>query len=87
MGKWMMYSLFTKIKIFEHKEGEPIKVFIGFTNHFTTNLVRQKLDRSRLGQTRINIRAIFSQSTTLEEIQEPVPEAYGLRRNSACNPT
>ena len=66
----------TKIKIFEHKAGEPIKVVVGFSNQILTNYVRQKLDRQHLGDTRINIRAIFSQSGSAEDIDDLVKDDY-----------
>lgn len=74
----------TQIRIYDRKEGDPVKVFVSFTNHFTTNLVRQKLDNSNLGNTRINIRAIFSQANSFEEREDQIRAEYDLRHIRAC---
>ena len=47
-----------------------MKVYLGFASHYDTNFVREKLDKSNLGNTKINIRAIFSQTGSFEEKEE-----------------
>ena len=60
-----------------------MKVYLGFSDHVTTNYVRESLDKSQLGNKRINVRAIFSQTNSMKE-DEDVFDQVADRHLRAC---
>lgn len=61
-----------------------MKVYLGFSDHVTTNYVRESLDKSQLGDKRIKVRAIFSQTNSIKE-DEDVFDQVADRHLRACS--